>query len=306
LGQVIRQGFDELSGVVLGLLDELLGESVVVDRIIDVVVETRKGMGEGERDIGEEGLLGRAFLVGYADEARELETLDRDGVRVLMRGGAHAFHDLAEHLEVRHHHVGIGLFKLRGAVVAREDSDGRDTGAVGGGDVMLHVADESGFLRFETVLDKEVADVSGLVTDAGVDGFKVVIDAHVTALDVKGLRVNAGEDETTDALGLTEVQEVKGVRDESDRLVRGLEGIAEVILKLIEVGLGEDTSVIVGVRELELVAELLAVKRGAAVLSEDVVRGFQSESEVVNERARPVEDDVFEHGRDRAPRSGRA
>jgi hypothetical protein len=198
------------------------------------------------------------------------------------------------------------LFELRGAVVARKDSDGRDPGAVGGGDVMLHVANESSFLRFEAVLDKEVADVSGLVTDAGVDGFKVVIDAHVTALDVKGLRVNAGEDETTDALRLTEVQEVESVRDESDRLVRGLEGIAEVILKLIEVGLGEDTSVIVGVRELELVAELLAVKRGAAVLSEDVVRGFQGESEVVNERARPVEDDVFEHGRDRAPRSGRA
>jgi hypothetical protein len=291
--------------VVLGLLDELLRESVVVDRIIDVVVEARKGMGEGERDIGEEGLLGCAFLVGDADEARELEALDRDGVRVLMRGGAHAFHDLAEHLEVRHHHVGISLFELRGAVVAREDSDGRDPGAVGRGDVMLHVADESGFLRFEAVLDKEVTDVSGLVTDAGVDGFKVVIDAHVTALDVKGLRVNAGEDEATDALRLTEVQEVESVRDESDRLVRSLEGIAEVILKLIEVGLGEDTSVIVGVRELELVAELLAVKRGAAVLSEDVVRGFQGESEVVNERARPVEDDVFEHGRDRAPRSGR-
>ena len=175
-GQLIGQGLYQNGGFGLSYGNEALREGVVADGAGDVLTGGGERAGRGEGDVGGESLGQGSLFFRHTDAAGEFQGVDADGISRRQRT---FFQQALQVAQVGHGDVRCGLGELVGVVVAGEYADTGDADAVSGVDIVLHVTDEGGFLRAESVLSHEAGDVVLLVVNPGVDVLEVVVEVEV-------------------------------------------------------------------------------------------------------------------------------
>ena len=91
------------------------------------------------------------------------------------------------------------------------------------------------------------------------------------------------------------LEDFAGSGQKRDGVVKFAEDLPEDLFQFPDGGVGDVFFVKSLVRQVELVAERLTVKRRFAVGGEDAVSGLQDRGEVVDEGAGPIEDQVSNH-----------
>ncbi len=295
-GHAVAEGFQQHGGFSLSQCHEVAGERIVVDGALQFLAHISKGGLRGDADVGHKLLRHGAFFLRHADVAAELQAVYMNGIGHLgFRAAAAALHEALQGAEVRHGQIRVGNGELGGIVVTGEHADADDAGAVGGVDIVLHIADEGGICRVEVMLAEQGVDVLLLVAHAGVNVLEIILQSQIAGLLVKGTRVHAGEDEAADAPAAAEIQKCPGVRNDGHLRDGVVKGVAVVFLQIGQLGTGGLPCIVIRVGQLEFIAKLLAGERGQVVLGKYVVGGFQRESQVIAKGAGPVEKKILEH-----------
>jgi hypothetical protein len=191
--------------------------------------------------------------------------------------------------------VGQGFLELGEGVVAGEDGAGADATVAGGGDIVLHVADEEGLFRAEVVVFENAVDGVPLVGHTGIGLAKEVVHAQAAGLVLEVGLVDGAEEKDGKVAGVAVFKDLSRPGEKGDGVVKFAKDLPKDFLQFLEGGVGNVFFVEALIREIEFFPEGLAVKRGFPVGSEDPVGGFQDGGKVVHESAGPVEDQVADH-----------
>jgi hypothetical protein len=229
------------------------------------------------------------LFIGADDEGSDCG----DGGKGLRNGVA--LEDLGDGKHVRRDMVGQGFLKLGKGVVAGEDGAGADATVAGGGDIVLHIADQKGLFRAEVVVLENAVDGIPLVGDTGIGLAEEVVHAEAAGLVLKIGLVNGAEEKGGQIAGVAVFENFPGPGQEGDGVVKFPEDLSEDLFQLVEGGVGDVLFVEALVREIEFFTEGLAVKRGFPVGGKDPVSSLEDGGEIVHESARPVEDQVADH-----------
>jgi len=164
-------------------------------------------------------------------------------------------------------------------------------------DVMLHVADKERLGRAQFVVLKNLVDLLPLVPDAGVGLVKILAKAAGALLHVEMVLVHRAQQKCAHLAGAAEFQKLPRVRQRADGVLHLPEAAMKPCFELRQRDVRRVLVVKRGERQLKLRAELLQRHLGAIGLCQDIIGRLPDGGQVVHQRARPVEDDVADHGR---------
>ena len=198
--------------------------------------------------------------------------------------------------QVAEEQVRVRALELAQRVVAGEHGAAHHAGVARGLDVVDHVADEDGLVGVEAVLGQQVEDDLALVEGLRVGLPEVGLDAEALALGLVVLVMDRAEKKRGQAALAQVVEELLRVGQQGDAGLQELERGVVVMVELGQRQLGQVLFVEIGEREVELFPELLGRPCWLAVLLEDFVAGFEHGTEVIDESAGPIEDDVADFG----------
>jgi len=204
--------------------------------------------------------------------------------------------DTAEFAEVLGDEVGTGGAELLEGVVAGQDSAGVDAAVFGGVDVVFHIADEEGFAGVELVFDEDFVDGVAFIEDTGVGAVEVDVKAGDLAVDAVMVGMGGTEEKGANFVRAAEFKEFAGVGEFADGDLGAFEFAVEPFLQLAHGDVRGMAVVKFFEREGEFGPELFEGHGGLAGAGEDVIGGLEDGGQVVHEGARPVENDVANHG----------
>lgn len=167
----------------------------------------------------------------------------------------------------------------------------------GGFDIVNHIADEGGLGRIEGVGGEDFADFFPLVQNFDVGLLEGVADAEAGGLGFEMGALDGAEEEGAAAGAGAEVEELAGTGKKADVVLKAGEEALVEDFQALGAGLGEEFRVEAQEREAEVGAELFERHFGTPVVAEDGVCGLNNGTEVVDQGAGPIEDDVFQKGR---------
>ena len=191
--------------------------------------------------------------------------------------------------------------RLRGAqlvqgVVAGEHGTGMNAAVPGGLDVVLHIAHEQGFVRAQAVFGEDGVDFFALVPNADVRLVEKSVEAGEATLGGEIITVDGAQEEGAEIAGAAELEKVAGVGEGADGVLGQAETGVEPGFELGHGHMGSMALVKIGERQGKFRAKLLERHFLLAGLREDKIGGLQDGGQIVHQRARPVEDDIVNHG----------
>lgn len=190
--------------------------------------------------------------------------------------------------------AGAQLFQI---VVAGEHRARRDAAMLRGIDVMLHVADEKGFVRRQIIFRENAVDHLFLVHDAQISAFQIFPKTGRLRLHVVMALMNGAEEKQPQPARAAEFQKFAGVRQRHDGILSLAEGAVKPDFQLRHGNVRQMAVVEFLKGQAKLRAELFEGHRLALRLGEDVIRRLPHGGQVIDERARPVENNVADHHR---------
>ncbi len=195
-----------------------------------------------------------------------------------------------------HNQVRPGGAQLFQRVVAGEHGAGMHAAVPGGGDVVFHVADEQRFLRLQLVFPQNFVDLFALVPDIGVGLVNKGVKAVLAALGFEMVAVDGAQQKRAEPAGAAELQKGPRVRELGDRVLELPIGGVEPFLELRHGHVRRVPVVETGEGQLKFRAKLRQRHRGLSGLREDKIGRLQHGGQIIHQRARPVENDVADHG----------
>ena len=130
---------------------------------------------------------------------------------------------------------------------------------------------------------------------AGIGFAEEMVHTQTTGLVLEVGLVNGAEEKNRQVAGVAVLENFPGAGEESDGVVKFPKDFPEDFLQFVEGGVGNVLFVETFVGQVELFPEGLPVEGGFPVGGKDPVGGLQHWSEVVDESAGPVEDQVSDH-----------
>ena len=167
---------------------------------------------------------------------------------------------------------------------------------LGGFDVVLHVADEEGFGGIKVVGVQDLVDFLALVPHPGVGDVDKGIKAGHEAVGgiVGGMR--GAEEKGANFLAAAEFEEFAGVRQFHHGTLGALKLAMEPFLQLRHGHAGQVAVVKLFEWQREFGAKLFQAHGWPAGLGQNIIGSLQDGGQVVDKGARPVKNDVANHG----------
>jgi len=207
-----------------------------------------------------------------------------------------ALEEQTQFAEVLDDEIGLDSAQLFEAVVTGEDRAGADAAVAGGFDVVLHVPDEHGFGGHEIIFGQDIMDPFSFVPDAEVGFVEKFAEAGFGLLHREMIRMNGAQKKGSKTTFAAEEKKLARVGEGDDGILDVTEAGMEPGFELFDADVWDVAVIKRFERQAEFGAELLEAQFRSAGFLEDMIAGFPDGWEVIDESARPVEDDVADHG----------
>ena len=167
---------------------------------------------------------------------------------------------------------------------------------VGGINIMLHVTHVECLLPDQVVVIQNLVDLFSLVPNAEKSLFEIALHFCVGRLCGEVVGIDGAENEASNFFRFAKLEKLDGVGQGQHIAADLAEVSVKPFFELVERDVRDVAVVKVGERKLKLGPKLVERQGRGSRLFENVVGRLPDPGEVVYKRARPVENDIPNHG----------